>query len=241
MNKWKIHKDIWFCFEHVLSHFFHHPRKDDSSRLNPPLGPSLRANHAILNNAAATQSHIGWSNFLKGRLSNEWAKLWIKYMGLPMAKACERALIQALLDHIYRLWSVHNTEDHKNDNRAVSQYKQQALHINIAQQYSVFQTRNLPLNLLQQSHFDIPQEELLLLSYDIRHAWLRSEDLYISRATAHDLLARVSHAQHILHFTSGRRPYTSALLFYPLRTTTFPFPPFSKPISTYNANTGLNS
>jgi hypothetical protein len=45
-------------------------------------------------------------------------------MGLPTAKACERALIQALWDHIYRLWSFWNTEDHKNDNRSVVQYKQ---------------------------------------------------------------------------------------------------------------------
>jgi hypothetical protein len=78
--------------------------------------------------------------------------------------------IQALWDHSYQLWSFRNTEDHKNYNRAVAQYKQQALDINIAQQYSVFQTHNLPLNLLQQHHFDIPQGELLLLSYDIRHA-----------------------------------------------------------------------
>jgi hypothetical protein len=91
-------------------------------------------------------------------------------MGLPTAKACERALIQALWDHIYRLWSFRNTEDHKNDNRSVAQYKQQALDIKISQQYRVFKTHNLPLNLLQQSHFSIPQDELLLLSYDIRHA-----------------------------------------------------------------------
>jgi hypothetical protein len=204
MNKWKIHKDIWSCFEHGLLHFSHHPRKDDSSR--PPLIPSLRANHVILNNAAATQSHIGWPNFLKGRLSKEWAKLWMKSMGVPTAKACDRALIQALWGHIYRLWCFSNTEDHKNDNRSIAQYKQEALDIKTSQQYRVFQTHNLPLNLLQQSNFAIPQDELLLLSYDIRHAWLRSAYVYISRATAHVILARGSHAQHILHLTSGRPP-----------------------------------
>jgi hypothetical protein len=96
-------------------------------------------------------------------------------MGLPTAKVCERALIQALWDHICRLWSFRNTEDHKNDNHSVAQqYKQQALDIKIFKKYRVFQTHNLPLNLLQQSHFAIPQDELLLLSYDIRHAWLIS-------------------------------------------------------------------
>jgi hypothetical protein len=188
-NKWEIHRDIWTCFEHGLSHFFRHPHKDDTSHPTPPFGPSLRANHVILNNTAATQSHTGWPNFLKGQISNEWAKLWTKYMGLPTAKSCERALIQSLWDHIYCVWTFQNNEDHKNDNRVVAQYKQQALDISIGQQYSVFHTQNLPLNPIQQRHFDIPQDELILLSYNIRHAWLRSADLYISRATAYNNLA----------------------------------------------------
>jgi hypothetical protein len=143
-------------------------------------------------------------------MSNEWAKLWTKSMGLPTAKACECALIQALWDHVNRIWTFHNNEDHKNDNRSVAQYKQHALDIRIAQQYIALNTHNLPLNPLQQRHFDIPQDELLLLSYDIRCAWLSSVDLYISRATAHNDLARGSHAQHILHNTAGRPPDITA-------------------------------
>jgi hypothetical protein len=158
MDKWKIHKNIWTCFHCGLSHFSFHPLKDDISHPTPPFGPSLRTNHAILNNAAATQSHIGWPNFLKGRISNEWAKLWTKSMDLPTAKACKRALIQALWDHIYRLWTFCNNEDHKNDNRSVSEYKQHTLYIRTEQQYIAFNTHNLPINPLQQHHFDIPQD-----------------------------------------------------------------------------------
>jgi hypothetical protein len=121
MNTWKIHKDIWSCFEHGLLHFSHHTQKYDFSRPTPHFGPSLRANHVIINNATATQSHIGWPNFLEGFLSKERAKLWIKSMGLPTVKKCERALIQAIRDHIYRFWSSCNTEDQKNDNRSVAQ------------------------------------------------------------------------------------------------------------------------
>jgi hypothetical protein len=47
---------------------------------------------------------------------------------------------------------------------------------------------------------------MLLLSYDTRRAWLRSADLYLSRATDHDDLAHGSHAQFILHNTAGRPP-----------------------------------
>jgi hypothetical protein len=39
-------------------------------------------------------------------------------------------------------------------------------------------------------HFNIPQYQLLLLSYIIRHDWLRSADLDISAVTARNDLAR---------------------------------------------------
>jgi hypothetical protein len=86
-------------------------------------------------------------------------------MGYQTANACERTLIQALWDHTYRLWIFRNNEDHKNDNHPIAQYKHHALDLKISQQYNPFQNNNLPLNLLHQSHFDIPQDELLLISY----------------------------------------------------------------------------
>jgi hypothetical protein len=85
-------------------------------------------------------------------------------MGSQTLKAGERALVQALWDHTYRLWIFRNKKDHKNDNRSIAQYKQQARDSKISQQYNTFHTNDLVLNHLQQSHFDIPQEELLLLS-----------------------------------------------------------------------------
>jgi hypothetical protein len=75
---------------------------------------------------------------------------------------------------IKQLWIFMNNEDHKNDNRTIAQYKQQTLDVRVTQQYATFQNNDLPLKTLQQSHFDITQEELLILSFDINHAWLRS-------------------------------------------------------------------
>jgi hypothetical protein len=205
MNKWKIHQDIWKDFENGLHHFSRLPLNYDRSQPAPSFGPSLRACHVLLNNATAKQTRIGWHNFLKGRISIEWAKLWIKAMGSKMVRTCECVLSKALWDHIYRLWIFGNNEDHKNENRTVAQYKQQALDIKITQQCDTFNTCDLPLNPLRH-HFDIPQDQLILLYHDIRCAWLRSADLYISRATAHNDLARGSHAQHILRHTIGRPP-----------------------------------
>jgi hypothetical protein len=31
INKWKIHSDIWRCFDHGLQHFYHHPLSTDIS------------------------------------------------------------------------------------------------------------------------------------------------------------------------------------------------------------------
>jgi hypothetical protein len=115
-------------------------------------------------------------------------------------------MIKASWNHSYPLGIFRNNADKKNNNRAVAKYKQKELDDKIGHLYSAFALNDLPLNPLQRSHFDIQHEQLLLLSYDIRRAWLRSADLYLSQATAHDDLARVSHAQFILHNTSGHPP-----------------------------------
>jgi hypothetical protein len=40
--------------------------------LNPPFGASLRANHILLNNAAASQTSIGWHNLMKSYGTIQW-------------------------------------------------------------------------------------------------------------------------------------------------------------------------
>jgi hypothetical protein len=167
MNKWKIYQDIWTYFNQGLQNFSQHSGNNDSSRPTQPFGPSLRANHALLNNAAETQTGIGWHESLKGQISREWAKLLTKSLGYQTAKVCKQARIQSLWDHTYRLWIFRNNEDHKNDNHIIAQYKQQAPIISIVQQYHTFNTCNIPLNPLQQNHFDIPKYQLLILSYGI--------------------------------------------------------------------------
>jgi hypothetical protein len=87
-------------------------------------------------------------------------------MGPQLAKTCERAIIGALWNHSYRLWIFRDNKDHKNDNRSVAEYKQKELDDKIDQ--LSFTDSALPLNPLQCSHFDIQQDQLLLLSYGIR-------------------------------------------------------------------------
>jgi hypothetical protein len=206
--KWPIHQDIWLAIEYGLQHFARHPDKDNNTCPHPPFGSSLRVNHIILNNAVASQMSVGSHNLMKDRISKEWSKLWSKAMGLHLAKTCECVMIHALWNHSYRLCIFRNNEDHKNGNRAVAEYKQKELDDNIGQLYMSFTTRNLPLNPLQRSQFDIQQDQLLLLSYyDTSRAWLRSADLYLSCAMGHDDFFRGCQKQFILHHSFGSPPY----------------------------------
>jgi hypothetical protein len=107
--KLPIHQYIWSSIEHGLQHFARHPSKDNHSRPRHAFGPSLRANHVLLNNAASSQTSIGWHNFTNGRILKEWSKLWSKVMGPQLATTCERAMIKSLWDYSYRLWIFRNT------------------------------------------------------------------------------------------------------------------------------------
>jgi hypothetical protein len=62
------------------------------------------------------------------------------------------------------------------------------------------------MNPLPEKLFDIQADELLLMSYGVRKAWLQSASLYLQRAEAHDMLARGSENTFLLHHTAGRPP-----------------------------------
>jgi hypothetical protein len=112
-------------------------------------------------------------------------------MEAQTANAFECALIQAVWNHTYRLWIVRNDEDHKNNNRAVAEYRQRSLDDKIAEHYESFSAGNLPLNPLQTSYFDIPQDQLILLSYDIRCTWLCSLQTSTLAMTQHTMTSHV--------------------------------------------------
>jgi hypothetical protein len=211
MNKWKIHGDIW--------HFFDHGSITSPAILSVPIFLDLHL--PLIPHSEQTMFYSTMPQ-QRNHISDGPTSLKVKYptTGIHFGqhlwapkwkKSCERALIQALWDHTYRIFIFRNNEDHKNDNRAIAQYKQRAIESRIAKQYDTFQNTDLPLNILQQSHFDITQETLIILSYDIRRVWLRSADLYIrhaSHTTPHNYRARGSQAQYILHNTSGFPPYS---------------------------------
>jgi hypothetical protein len=132
-----------------------------------------------MNDAFAAQSKIGWGNFLKGRISQKWGKLLRPERKQDMIEAFERSMIKSIWKHSICQWEFRNDELNKDETRYVAEYKKHALDKNIKATYQDKDNLLHPLNPLQEQQFNIPTEELLLMSYNIIKSWLISIDLHI--------------------------------------------------------------
>jgi hypothetical protein len=162
-----------------------------------------------LNDAFTSQSKIGCRNFLKGRISKKWGVLLTPKIKTEVIEAFERSKITFDWRHSLQIWDFRNDEYHRDELRSVPEYKQQALDDKIREAYHQKDTLIHPMNPLREQLFDIQIDELLIMSYNIRNAWLRSALLYLQRAEAHDMLTRGSENSFILYFTSGRPSYAT--------------------------------
>jgi hypothetical protein len=73
MDKWKIPNDVWIAIQKGMQHYMQHPAKRDPQDMpqDPPT-PFPHTFHSQRNTikvAFRMQSHTGWENFTKGRLS----------------------------------------------------------------------------------------------------------------------------------------------------------------------------
>jgi hypothetical protein len=59
------------------------------------------------------------------------------------------------------MWDARDQEEQINENRQVAHYNQQAFNTQMTEAYQFQATDNLPINPLQTSHFNIPEEQLL--------------------------------------------------------------------------------
>jgi hypothetical protein len=77
------------------------------------------------------QSHIGWENFTKGRVSREWVEImeWhYKNEGLKLTGTeCVMTLIMALWDSLQLIWTYRNTRFHKKENETVARNKREEM------------------------------------------------------------------------------------------------------------------
>jgi hypothetical protein len=203
-----IPPDIWLDIEHGINTY---QERKETPRHVPPLNGSFIPRTILLNDTFASQSQIGWRNFLKGHISRKWGLLLATKRTTDITEAFERSMITSLWKHSQQLWEFRNDESQKGEVRSVAEYKQYALDDKIREACVQKDTIMHPMNPVQEQLFDIQIEELLIMPYNIREAWLQSASLHLQRAKAHDLLARGSENAFLLHFTTGIPPDTNPL------------------------------
>jgi hypothetical protein len=76
MERWHLPPDFWTTIKKGINHYTEQPHKQtvDSkdNEQQKPFGVTLNTPSNLLQKAFRTQSHIGWDNFLKGRISRYW-------------------------------------------------------------------------------------------------------------------------------------------------------------------------
>jgi hypothetical protein len=179
-------------------------KRKHTPRHVPPFNAIFVPRKIRLNDAFALQYKIGWRNFLKGRISRKWGLLLTPKRKTDVIEAFERSMITSLWKRSLQLWEFRNDDSHNDEVRSAAEYKQQALYDKIQEAYHHKDTLLHPMNTLQEKLFDIPIDELLIMSCTIRKLWLQSASFYLQRAEAHDMLARGSENSFILHLTAGR-------------------------------------
>jgi hypothetical protein len=121
---------MFFCtaMEKGLHGYTRAPKGDD---IVTPFAPTYnnRRNHLKL--AFREQDTIGWDNLIKGRVGRQWIEYVKQHINNENVKlkALDWApkMIQALWDHMLRLWQYQNNAPHENDTKKEKQYKLEAL------------------------------------------------------------------------------------------------------------------
>jgi hypothetical protein len=135
MTAWRIPPDFWITIEKGINHYPIYPLKRDKENMPPelqkPFGTALYAPRNIRQVAFQKQSHVGWENFLKGRICTEWCTYIKHHLASSNIKKDYQEwatkLILALWEHIYRVWTFRNTVHHVDNQVRVARYKEEAL------------------------------------------------------------------------------------------------------------------
>jgi hypothetical protein len=107
-----------------------------------------------------------WMGEIPQRMSfTEMGKAPSTKMKQDMMETLERSMITSIWKHPLHQWDFRNDESHKDKTRSVVEYKQHALDEKIKTKYQDKATLMHPLDQLQEQQFNIPTNELLLMSY----------------------------------------------------------------------------
>jgi hypothetical protein len=190
MKAWRIPPDLWITIEKVINHYATHPLKRDKENMpsepQKPFGTTFYTPRNILQVAFWKQLHVGWENFLKGRICTEWCTYIKHHLALSNIKKNYQEwatkLILVLWEHIYRVWTFRNTVHHKDNQGRVARYKECALSRRMPIIWPKKDGLRDRLHEFQLTHFN-DCDKITNLRYESKRCWANLSELYLEEAS----------------------------------------------------------
>jgi hypothetical protein len=150
-----------------------------------PFGTTFYTPRNILKVAFRKQSHVGWENFLKGRICTEWCTYIKHHFALSNIKKYYQEwstkLIIALWEHIYIVWTFCNTVHHGDNQGRVASCKEEAPARRIGIIWPKKDELRDRLHEFQLTHFN-EREKITNLRYESKRCWANLSELYLEEA-----------------------------------------------------------
>jgi hypothetical protein len=182
MTHWKLPNDFCITMEKGLNGYTRAP--SGGAIASPfPTAYNDRRNHLKL--AFRQQDKIGWDNLIKGRMGRQWieyVKQHIHNENIKL-KASDWApkMIQALWDHMLRLWQYRNDELHENNKKKVAQFKVEAMDRDIKRLEVRIEDLRHKLRTFQEEHMQ-RVEHVKTLQHNSRKCWAALAKMYLDEA-----------------------------------------------------------
>jgi hypothetical protein len=135
MERWHLPQDFWTTIEKGINHYIEHSHKRKIHlKDNEPqktFGATFNTPRNLLKQAFRTQSHTGWDNFLKGRISRDWLT-YIRHNEAHSndhgkSKDWSARFVGGPWEHLKRLWQFRNDIYHQDNEGTIAIYNLEAL------------------------------------------------------------------------------------------------------------------
>jgi hypothetical protein len=162
MERCHLPPDFWTTIEKGINYYTEHPHKrtvnSEDNKPQKPFRVTFTTSSNLLQQAFSTQSHIGWDNFLKGRISRDWIT-YVRYNeahsnGHGKSKDWSEKFIGGLWEHLKRFCQFRNDIYHQDNEVTIARYKLEALERGMEKLLARHTELLSKLHDFQKQHFD---------------------------------------------------------------------------------------